>query len=81
METQENTSKSKVILKAAGASAAGGLAGCAGLSGIGTAGLTAIGTAVGLPAIAVIAGGAVAGSTVGLAIYAGYHSWRSKRAN
>lgn len=81
METQENASKAKGILKAAGATAAGGLGGCAGVSGIGTAGLTAIGIAVGLPAIAVIASGAVAGSTLGLAIYAGYHSWRTKRPN
>jgi hypothetical protein len=78
MQTQENARKSNGMLKAAGAGVAGGLTGCAGLSGIGTVGLTAIGTAVGLPAIAVIAGGAVAGSTIGLAIYAGYQSWRSK---
>lgn len=81
METQENASKAKEILKAAGATAVGGLGGCAGMSAISTVGLTAIGTAVGLPAIAVIAGGTVAGSTLGLAIYAGYHSWRSKRSN
>lgn len=81
MEAQENTSKAKEILKAVGATASGGLGGCAGVSGIGTAGLTAIGSAMGLSAIAVIASGALAGSTLGLAIYAGYHSWRSKRPN